>query len=129
MKKGKRGTLKSIPVPPLHSSNNEFQSCGSNLHSRGPMSVERLPLTDDDENKIINLMSTGYGWGRYAASIKAQGWISSKQRDTLDSMSFRVTYHNSRVAFNRSLSTAANYRGDYEEPPGWYTDFDIPDGG
>lgn len=35
---------------------------------------------------IDELIKAGYGWKKYAENVKAQGWISNKQKDTLCNM-------------------------------------------
>ena len=42
---------------------------------------------EDRYTRIIDeLIKAGYGWKRYAENVKAQGWISNKQKDTLCNM-------------------------------------------
>ena len=46
---------------------------------------------EDEYLRIIDsLIKAGYGWKKYAETVKAQGWISDKQKDTLCNMYNRM---------------------------------------
>ena len=48
--------------------------------------VERFAVSEQDVTNMDILCSAGYGWGEYANSVRQQGWISAKQKDTLQNM-------------------------------------------
>lgn len=60
-------------------------------------SIEDRYLTIIDE-----LIKAGYGWKKYADNVKAQGWISNKQKDTLCDMYNRMRYMKNRTSRSRS---------------------------
>lgn len=58
---------------------------------------------------IDSLIKAGYGWKKYAETVKAQGWISNKQKETLCNM------HNRMQSIKKSSSrsrTHINYCHD-----------------
>lgn len=48
------------------------------------------PIEDMYLRIIDSLIKEGYGWKKYAETVKAQGWISDKQKDTLCNMYNRM---------------------------------------
>ena len=74
-------------------------------------SIEDRYLTIIDE-----LIKAGYGWKKYAENVKAQGWISNKQKETLILMHQKLTAHN--ILTKRKGRNAQH---------GWDRDSDISD--
>lgn len=85
-------------------------------------SIEDRYLTIIDE-----LINAGYGWKKYAENIKAQGWISNKQKETLILMHQKVstrreTYQSHSPRPSRSESRKESYGREWydEEESAWH---------
>tara|TARA_R110000744_G_C19371770_1_gene563125 strand:- start:9268 stop:9483 length:216 start_codon:yes stop_codon:yes gene_type:complete len=51
--------------------------------------MKRL-FTEQEVERLDYLIRAGWGWRKYAESVKSQGWISERQAVTLDEMYCKV---------------------------------------
>ena len=49
-----------------------------------------MSISPEDRKLIDKLRSIGYGWGKFASSVLAQGKVSDKQRMTMEGMVIRT---------------------------------------
>lgn len=50
------------------------------------MKMTKEPYTEKDLRCIDFLIKAGHGWAKFASNVKAQGWVSPKQSETLNNM-------------------------------------------
>lgn len=50
-------------------------------------------FTDSQKALFLFLSTQGYGWSRFAMSVRRQGWCSKRQEDTMLSMAEKICIH------------------------------------
>lgn len=88
-------------------------------------------FTEQEKERIDYMIKAGYGWGKYARSLKKQSKISAKQSETLDEMYCRLYNQQSSHKYKPSY----RYRGsksrkrELEANDGWGYVSDVSDYG
>jgi len=76
------------------------------------------PFTEQEVERLDYLIRAGWGWRKYAESVKGQGWISDRQAQVLDEMYCKV-YTKTNAKKNRSPSYRSTYKRHMGDNEGW----------
>lgn len=90
----------------------------------------KRPFTDKELTRLDYLIQTGYGWGRYALSVKNQGCITERQATALDEMYCKVY---TKTEQNKTLRSRPSYKATYKrhmsDNEGWGEVYETADYG
>lgn len=62
-------------------------------------------ISKEDQTLINFLNNAGYGWGEFTSSVEKQGWVSDRQRSTMQNMKAKILHHRkTQIVRNISIS-------------------------
>ena len=82
----------------------------------------RRPFTEQEIERLDYLIRVGWGWRKYAESVKAQGWISDRQAVALDEMYCKVytkTEQRKILAARPKYNQRNTYKRHMGDSEGW----------